>query len=370
MEADEHRYLGNSITLRLDSGSVAASSLKLAAGGTGAQAKSLTYGDLVALGGDFFGVPAAPICLAADPNAAFANAYGSLAGCALNELTQILTIMDAEHNAVQTAVSNGQSAASAYDTLGDDLSMKWNVATGGKNGLDLNGRYLGLAAKNFDHFGQCAIAAYSAGHQVALDAAAGIASQNLPLAQQVQALQHAYAQNAFADHFLSDVFSSGHMRTPRQALYGHTTPSALGSLLARGMHDEDCKYGLTVHNERGDTWVAYGDKQLMNPLNQTNLKYVTQALQASADEVWAAYKSEAAPGASTWAAMLIVPELALVQNKDAQENFSPMFIEKLGTTAVRKSRKDRTLRQWTRAYIPAAIFAELQILGWVKGPPE
>lgn len=76
----------------------------------------------------------------------------------------------------------------------------------------------------------------------------------------------AYAYNAFADHFLTDLFASGHLRTSRLELREQCTLPVVGGLtgdlLARFMHDEDCPYGLTVHNARGDTRTGYGDKRL------------------------------------------------------------------------------------------------------------
>lgn len=36
------------------------------------------------------------------------------------------------------------------------------------------------------------------------------------------------------------------------------------------MHDDDCATGLLVRNEKGDQWIAYGDKQFFEPKNAVN----------------------------------------------------------------------------------------------------
>lgn len=58
---------------------------------------------------------------------------------------------------------------------------------------------------------------YETGHGFAIQYAAGTNS-NLSLA---------YAINAFADHYLQDSFSAGHVRTPRRLLHGLSVDSDL-----------------------------------------------------------------------------------------------------------------------------------------------
>lgn len=55
------------------------------------------------------------------------------------------------------------------------------------------------------------------------------------------------------------------------------------------MHDEDGKYGLHVTNKRGDKWVAYGDGMLLDEKSKDNLKFVTEAVLKSVDQVFEAY---------------------------------------------------------------------------------
>ena len=66
---------------------------------------------------------------------------------------------------------------------------------------------------------------YKAGHQVALErAAAGTGSE--------EELKQALGLNACASHYLSDMFSSGHVRTPRAALVAAAGAKTTSSMFA------------------------------------------------------------------------------------------------------------------------------------------
>jgi hypothetical protein len=221
---------------------------------------ALTYGQILALGGDFYGLPNAPISDDPNPPARFNQAFNSLAvqASSVAEATEILKIMQIEIDAVNKAIADHEQPSKVYARLGDSLSAKSNVVTGGGSSVSdwvPLGRYLELAATNWDHFGTYAVTAYTTGHGVAMQQAITAGK----IQRQVQ-LELAYAMDAFACHFLSDLFSSGHMRTPRKELYETVTPSYVGSYLARYMHDEDCCWGLNVQNQQTQQWKAYGDK--------------------------------------------------------------------------------------------------------------
>ena len=76
-------------------------------------------------------------------------------------------------------------------------------------------RYKNLAFENIAHFshGGTAVETWKKDHYLALMAAA-----KAGYFSDIGALQRAYAMNAFADHFLTDSFSSGHVRTPRKKI--------------------------------------------------------------------------------------------------------------------------------------------------------
>ncbi|WP_323160029.1 phospholipase [Pseudomonas fluorescens] len=285
---------------------------------------ALTYGQVLALGGDFYGIVDRPInegSTPADRLQRFTAAFDSLAALPASkaEATQVLAIMQKEIDAVKQAIKEGKQPHEAYDALGDTLSEEWNKITGGGSfvsALFPLGRYLKLAANNADHFGEWARLAYIAGHTAALQtAAAAHASQD-----ELQ-LQRAYAMNAFADHYLTDLFSSGHLRVPRKAMAAAVTPSDLGSLITRFMHDEDSKFGLKVCNGHGEQWRAFGDKRYFDTTDADNRNQVNQAVQDSADEVYAAYSSGNVP--TTFNALQRLPDLTFVMNP--ANNFSPLF---------------------------------------------
>lgn len=134
---------------------------------------------------------------------------------------------------------------------------------------------------------QDAFYAYQAGHTAAINKAF-LASN----AKDVTALRDAYFLEAFALHFLTDLFSAGHLRTPRRTL--HQSLQELGKpwpadQLTRAMHDEDCASGLWVTNALGESWAVYGDKELSAMKSFRNLDQVIAAAQIGVDEIWWAY---------------------------------------------------------------------------------
>ncbi|TPG81457.1 phospholipase [Pseudomonas arsenicoxydans] len=323
-EGGEHTAIGDDTLLRFikDAPAIPASQVELHL----TNGLALTYGQVVALGGDFYGIPDQPIsegATAADRIKRFSNAFNSLAVLPASnaEAKLILGVMQKEIAAVKQAIQDGKQPHEAYDALGDTLSEEWNRITGGGSfvsALFPLGRYLKLAANNTDHFAEGALAAYIAGHTAAVQQAALAKNSG-----DAKLLEIAYAMNAFADHYLTDLFSAGHLRVPRKQLAAVVTPSDLGSLITRFMHDEDSKFGLNVRNGNGDQWRAYGDKRYFDAIDSANRVQVNQAVQLSADEIFAAYLSGVAPSPGNFSALKKLPDLQAVLNPAG--NFSPLF---------------------------------------------
>ncbi|MDA8437393.1 MAG: hypothetical protein M0Z51_00865 [Propionibacterium sp.] len=369
MESAEHAWLGDRITLTFESGDVPAQGLPLALPLNGAPGgpNRLTYGQLVALGGDFYGVVGGPISTAPDSRVAFLAAFTSL-GTDWTQLQEILAVMAEEIAAVTGALASGEDPSKVYGVLGDSLSMRWNEITGGENIGPVPvvmGRYLKLAAENWDHFAGYAITAYRAGHAIAMDHAASARTSGLSPADRQVRLQEAYAFNAFADHFLTDLFSAGHLRVPRKELYEQvTTPipgrsGTMGSLLSRSMHDEDSRVGLTVHNAAGNTWVAYGDKRLLDAATGDNRAMAVRATQASATDVWNAYQG--APQQDS--ALALIPDVGRVLDVSTRENFSPLFVQQGGSTNRRNDVTNRNDYSWTSNWWGWSTWAAIQAAG-------
>jgi len=201
----EHSYIGDSIKLTLADGEpVAASShsFQLPNG------LDLTYGQINALAGDFYGTnhPISDGRSAQDRSTRFLAAYDTLANGGPRqpkEAKDILAVLQTEVDAVNSALMHYQDPSVAYSTL-PDMTSKFEEITFGRSGIP---GYVGLARINWDHFGDDARKAYNAGHATAIQRAID------------GDLEGAYALNAFADHFLQDSFSSGHLRTPRRLLH-------------------------------------------------------------------------------------------------------------------------------------------------------
>ncbi|MEO6677449.1 MAG: phospholipase, partial [Pseudomonas sp.] len=113
-----------------------------------------TYGQVLALGGDFYGIPDRPVSDGATPSDRlnrFIAAFDTLAVLSASkvEAVKILAVMQKEIDAVKQAIKDGKQPHEAYDALGDTLSEEWNKITGGGSvvsALFPFGRYLKLAA--------------------------------------------------------------------------------------------------------------------------------------------------------------------------------------------------------------------------------
>ena len=201
----EHSYIGDSIKLTLADGEPVAASnhgFRLPNG------LNLTYGQINALAGDFYGTrdPISDGRDDQDCSARFLAAYDTLANGGPRqpkEANDILAVLQAEIDTVNNALMHHQDPSVAYSAL-PDVTSKLEEITSGRSNIP---SYVGLAQINWDHFGVDARTAYNTGHAIAIQRAIG------------GDLEGAYALNAFADHFLQDSFSSGHLRTPRRHLH-------------------------------------------------------------------------------------------------------------------------------------------------------
>ncbi|PHH72735.1 hypothetical protein CDD82_5829 [Ophiocordyceps australis] len=337
-EYAEHCFLGDEISLQYPNHNSYKALYKKLDLGNGL---NLTYGQVSALAGDFYGT-STPISDGSTPEIQinrFIKAFYSLAGpgSGVNkqpaEANKILKLLQAEVDALTEAEKHGEDTAYIYSKL-PTINTALELATVGR-GWNYPS-YAILAFKNWDHFGEDARAAYNAGHTAALRYAMESDSK----------LDLAYAMNAFADHFLQDSFSAGHLRTPRRGLHGAVVVANAADWCAKKMHDEDCAIGLKVTNKKGDkTWTAYGDKNLLQPANRDNLDQCSKAVQQSASEVWAAWSDKKMP--AEFLAWDYAPTLASAR---AQQELAPLFTDKFH---CRKHIEKRSEHEWVggRSYI-------------------
>jgi hypothetical protein len=118
----------------------------------------------------------------------------------------------------------------------------------------------------------------------------------------------AWGLNASADHFLTDAFSGGHIRTPREKLVG----SVRGNIQSKVLHDLDNTNGVLVTNDRGDPpWLAYGDDFLTDPRNARNRELAQEAVRASKQDIDDALSKRAGyptpTNATVFAAQRLIP---------------------------------------------------------------
>jgi hypothetical protein len=329
--SSEHEVIGDNLILPLSRyRTLNTSSYKFSFKGF-----QLSFGQLIALAGDFYGVPKQPISTAQNPVKAFKDAFATLdTDYACKEVPLLLKAIDDELAQLHRLIAEGKTAAEAYALIDEELNSKFNVITGGEpiHGLvdymqfGKWGRYMYLADENLDHFNHCALISYKAGLQAAMEKAIE-ASSAKTMADQDRLLMDAYAMLGFANHFLTDLFSAGHLRTPRKELYDAFTPlfniryfKELVGLLAKGMHDEDNYNGLWVKNAKGHQWIVYGDARYREEVNSTNRTIVRLAVQASINDVFKTFSERGMPEPES---LKYIPYLLF--NRDDRTNNAPMF---------------------------------------------
>ncbi|KAI1171066.1 hypothetical protein F4777DRAFT_566875 [Nemania sp. FL0916] len=311
-EDAEHRWLGDSINLQWSDGNTyQGADLPLAL----PNGLNLTYGEINGLGGDFYATvnPISDGETLDQQMEYFLAAFDALATDTSrqpDEAQEILELLQEEVDTLNAAIEMGEDPSVAYSTLPDQTASFEEITI--TRGSDYPS-YLGLALINYDHFGEDARTAYNAAHYAALTQAAGGAPNDLNIA---------YAMNAFADHFLEDSFSAGHARTPRRLLHGSLAYAA--DACAKYMHDEDNAIGLQVSNPAGQSWTMYGDKRLLDDVDQQNNILALEAIQASADEIFTAWQTGTVPDIGSFAAWNLA--CTLDSARSTTQALAPLFM--------------------------------------------
>jgi len=285
--------------------------------------EAITAGDWVALAGDFYGIPEEPISGGPDEEidlvtskTRFLAAYKTLADVkgtdALKERDGILEEIEKEEDVVKKALRNKESIPDAIQHYAEEANRNQAGTTAftqnvfiqllihylplGLIGITSFPRYLNLAKYNFDHFGTDAQIAYEAGHLVAVDTAREAYTTkrndgNDEAAKKI--FLKALTQELFACHFLTDLFSAGHMRVPRKELYHQVKRNnpifnnpafadktyEVAGVLSLMMHHEDGKKGLWVKSKAHPKgWFAKGDGCLYEDDTKDNENYAIEAV--------------------------------------------------------------------------------------------
>lgn len=354
----EHRNIGDLVTLHMPQsfGSSQLSKLTLANG------LELTYGDIVMYGGDMFGDPNHPVssCAEKDRSTCFTAQFNAMAlpvasnkqsSChnPINQANNIALYMKKVELDLDHSRTQGIEDIEFYNKHDVELTKKLNKFTCGGSiisGYIPFGNYIKLAQTNFDHFAPDSVTAYKAGHKVALETA--LQGYHETKAGRIEAghqlLILAYAQNAFANHYLTDSFSAGHMRTPRRDIAKQILlPAVLKLLIANLMHNEDNAHGLNVVNAEGTSWTAYGDGFLFNPEAKEQKEILLDAMQRSADGVFKTFKSGVI--SAVYPEMAVFPDYSKIEQMN---DTAPLFKVENGVLLKRVSNSDHYDHHWTR----------------------
>jgi len=160
--------------------------------------------------------------------------------------------------------------------------------------------YWVLALANTTHFHPYAPREWWRYHKQAV--AHAIDASKLTGIDAVEGLQTSLYEGAFADHFLHDAFSSGHMGFNRAA------SSAAASLV---FHDQWNEKGRVIRDRAGRSWTTYGDGYLENNKNAVGRDHLVSTATLSVGGVLRGFvlgTRDPAPELAIWRALPYVIE--------------------------------------------------------------
>jgi len=259
-----------------------------------------------------------------------ASATGTLKTKSLEAYTKTLNLKQAlniDYSRITRTTDNAPLGRPATDADLDDIVLR-------------AGRFITLAKQNRDHFKtDGAEKVYQIFHKLAIDKM--LTLRNSETSGQGthfdnQKFAEGLVAEAFALHYLTDLFAGGHIRTPRGFLKETCGLAAesVGGRLASCMHDEDNNLGLNVvaRDGTGYPWKAYGDKNWSDPRNENNRIKAVEAAKISLVEAINAYKQGTNPSISAFAALDKIPELG------NQRNHPPLYRNTGGNLERRTSK--------------------------------
>lgn len=262
-----------------------------------AEKDAFSYGELVALSGDFYGSPSE---LYEERPAAFPWLWER------NDLSDLRETFEDELRWIEDR-QRGRGPLAYPD---ENLRAAWNAKS-----------YVELALRNVDHFGWHDVVAYCRHHAAALALAVRARGAD------GEPWRRAIVYNAFADHFLSDGFAAGHVRVPRAEIRAWAQARGLSDKLAGALskllHDADGHVetvhgaaegvrpegdGLAVENAAGDAWSTFCDGQLFlfpGSVASPAVRLPVSAIAASVLELVTAWRRGKVPAGTFEATRLV-----------------------------------------------------------------
>lgn len=174
-----------------------------------------------------------------------------------------------------TAFLYGQGTSVSGDFISEPGEL---VSALGASTATSRRNYYRLALTNGAHFHPLATREWREIHTRAI--AGALAASRKVGVEQLAAFEEAFADSAFADHFLQDSFAAGHM--------GFDRPGS-SAAASKVFHDEWNERGRRVINRRGQAWTTYGDGRLDIPGNRDGRARVVTASTYSVYGVLAAF---------------------------------------------------------------------------------
>jgi hypothetical protein len=253
---------------------------------------------LVALAGDFF-TSKNPV----SDGAKFDDIIKALQDAEPDHIQRVLIGIKLEEDAVNQAIKNGESPKKAIAKLAPTLNRLWNAAHTDNPTLQfiyknlfpiVSGDYLHNQKNNKDHFEEAAKESYKKGHEEALELAKQ-ASDEKDDNKKKELMQKAVFTELAAQHFLTDLFSGGHVRVPIDKLEQYAQRKwdlGVGATLKLLMHTEDGKNGVWVTDATGDIYLATGDGTLFEKENIFLKNKVIVAAKIGMQEILDSFKKE------------------------------------------------------------------------------
>ena len=335
----------------------------------------LSPGEIVCLAGDFFGPNSMDEVIAFAENDKKADKFDLAFKKLLRaDPTKVEAILEHIKNMAQSIKEKSQEKNQrAYLTMHerghqDDVVFTRLTSRSKLSNLvssALESEYLELLKYNFDHFGEEAKEAYRVGHLTACAMAIGA---RIAAAQgddrYLALLLIAVIKELFSCHYLSDLFSAGHIRTPRKPIYDFVQANGylpgkiiIAGLLAEQMHNEDDVNGLWVKrsSDQGDQepWQAFGDNCYFEPENEENRKRVIATVYKGLCDVYEAFQT----GTVKIRALDEVPKE--VVDMKSHPNPFPLFKEHKGTVTRRAKKFDPLSKKIIENWSPSSDLAKL-----------
>jgi len=250
--------------------------------------ESLTYGEIVAFSGDFY---ATPDDLFDEKPSPVPWLYEQ------NDLRDILKALREE-----LAWIDLPAAQRGTGYPDKNIALWWNAKW-----------YIELALQNTPHYGWHNAVMFAHWHNIALQRASEAARAGT--AEEKSLLwRRAVFTNGFADHFLTDGFAAGHVRTPAGQIRswgtGRGFDPKLSGALVKLIHDQDGHIaelhgqaahrnpaeGLRVRNARGDDWFTRCDGQMfLTGPDEPAIRHAVEAVADSVRDLMRVYNGAAIP---------------------------------------------------------------------------